>query len=97
MIEPDLNEDERALLKAEEAAKRSRRKWDEKINALRKKVAKTCQHKRTVEFKYESDDGYGHWYRGVGHRCLLCGKQNKYPTMSNSPINWYDPCAVNSE
>lgn len=79
----DLNDEEKALLKAIEYRKRSTKKWDDKISKLRAEIKAKCRHIRTVDFKWESDDGYGHWWRGVGKECAFCEKQNKHPTMSD--------------
>jgi hypothetical protein len=84
----DLNATERALLKAEADRVKSMRRWDEKLDALRKKVTLQCQHKRTEDFTWEHDDGYGRQTKCPGKRCLLCLKENRWPTLSNAPVNW---------
>ncbi len=40
-----------------------------------------CSHKDTVEYKWESDSGYGVQRKMTGERCILCDKEFPYRTL----------------
>ena len=77
----DLNEDERALLRAEASRKKAAVKWDAKIQELRTQIIKHCRHAQTTEFKWEHDNGYGVQSKHVGLRCVFCLKVNRWPQV----------------
>jgi len=76
-----LNEDERALLRAEASRKKAAAKWDAKIQAMRAAITKICRHAQTHEFKWEHDNGYGVQTKHVGLRCVFCLKVNRWPQV----------------
>jgi hypothetical protein len=79
----DLNEKERALLRAEVARKKAFARWDAKIQALRTQITKTCRHAQTTEFKWEHDTGFGVQTQHVGLRCVFCLKVNRWPRVGS--------------
>ena len=60
-----------------------------KIEKLKKslKSSNKCTHSRTVEYKWDWDDGYGTQKILSGLRCTSCGKRNSWPGMSEY---WHD-------
>lgn len=79
----DLNEEERALLRAEASRKKAAIKWDAKIQAMRAAITKTCRHIQTTEFHWEHDTGYGVQTKHVGLRCVFCLKVNRWPKVGS--------------
>ena len=78
----DLNDDERALLRAEASRKKAAAKWDAKIQELRTQIIKHCRHAQTTEFTWEHDTGYGVQTKHVGLRCVFCLKVNRWPRVN---------------
>ena len=57
-------------------------RWNVRINILRSRI-KDCSHSVTEDYQWMGAyDGYGTQKRMTGKLCLLCGKRNSWPGMS---------------
>lgn len=87
-------EDYVAALAAKKQAclKRFLLRWDKTIEAARGLVEK-CEHAHFDVFEWKHDNGYGMARRKHGHRCVVCGKENRWPGASllwRTPEPWRD-------
>lgn len=60
---------------------------DAEIEAARKELGKACSHSETEAFRWEHDDGYGRQSMCNGLRCLICGRENRWPGIGSR--SWY--------
>jgi hypothetical protein len=54
----------------------------QKIQDIRDAISPFCKHKYTRNYRWEHDNGYGRQKWMTGLECLLCGKRNSWPGMS---------------
>jgi hypothetical protein len=55
---------------------------NKRISDIREAARDICKHKHTRHYQWEHDNGYGNQEWMTGLECLLCGKRNSWPGMS---------------
>lgn len=90
--ETKLAEMVQRLDKMRRAFHKRERALETAIKAEQKKL-RSCSHSMTESFRWEHDDGYGRQSMNDGLRCLVCGKENRWPSLSgeSSEGSWYSP------
>lgn len=82
---------EAEILKLLRKEKRLRLAYDKRRLALAAEIGraraklKHCSHPLREPFEWEHDNGYGRQSMNDGERCLVCGKQNRWPGSGS----WY--------